>query len=467
MPCVALNAVALGYQLLWDRCRCACAVRLFVGALAGHRLDAAQLLDALPSHESPLLLSIHSNTLLHELLHQAPQPNIWIEVPERALHDTRTQTQVRRAHQRGHRLVWCGEPGQHPMAALADCFHKQMRSLTPEESLRALRATMYRPVPSAKQGWIPSPIQSGQIYDALANRALLAHALDDQNAWALVGWPTDDVLFAQNPKVVAPCRKTMLATLRALENDTSMDGVEHALGQDPVLVYRFLRFANSAGLARVAEVQSLRHGLMVLGYTTLQQWLVAQLPVASTDNALSPIRTTLVMRAQLMANLLQPGDEDALRREIYLCGVLSQIDILLDEGLPAALQRVPLPGRISSAVLNHSGPYACYLRTAIMLESRPSAAGQKLLETQRMSPAEVNQALLKTVTNVLQKSKQLAESESAFQPVLPLNDKTNSPAVQVQAQALAKAHTAYKTDTTRATTSQTSTRPSPPTWSQA
>jgi hypothetical protein len=57
---------------------------------------------------------------------------------------------------------------------------------------------------------------------------------------------------------------------------------------------------------------------------------------------MQPIRESMVMRARLTTLLLNPGVENELRREIYLCALLSQMDELLREPLGTILRRIPL-----------------------------------------------------------------------------------------------------------------------------
>ena len=89
--------------------------------------------------------------------------------------------------------------------------------------------------------------------------------------------------------------------------------------------------------------------------------------------------------------------DDELRRELYLCGLLSQIDLILGEPLPAALQRLPLSGRVNQALLSQSGPYAPYLALATALESSDTPAIQALCEAHGLASGEVNRVLLRTL----------------------------------------------------------------------
>jgi c-di-GMP phosphodiesterase len=115
---------------------------------------------------------------------------------------------------------------------------------------------------------------------------------------------------------------------------------------------------------------------------------------------LRPVRMAMVMRARLMEHLLDAGEEDALRRDVYLCGLMSQMDLLLGEPLAAALQRLPLSPRIGSAILADSGPYLPYLQVATALESTQLRLVGALCNAHQISPEEVNRALLRTLSTV-------------------------------------------------------------------
>ena len=91
-----------------------------------------------------------------------------------------------------------------------------------------------------------------------------------------------------------------------------------------------------------------------------------------------------------------------MRREIFLCGLLSQIDLLLGEPLNEELARLQLPARISSALLSHSGPYAPYLDIATALESPNTHATRMLCNAHEMNIEDVNRALLRTLSQTRQ-----------------------------------------------------------------
>ncbi len=394
-----LGSLTLGYELIWNQKRHCAGVRLFVDTHSHSAVDARHLVTALtelwPASAPTLILQVRSAALLRGLLEHSAPPGIWLEVADHHLHDATMQASVRKAHARGLPLVWSGEAGTAPQGALQHQFHKTLRALTPHEALAALRLTLHpQSTPSA------SPVLAGSIYEGLANPALLDHALDRQGVWAVAGWPTDEILHAHRLKQIQPSRPLLRTLIKAIEEDASLDALEHCMGDEPLLVYRFLRYANSAHLGARCEVTSLRQGLMVMGYSKLRAWLMEQIPQASTDPNLEPIRCAMVLRGRIMERLADAGIEDALRHEVFLCGVLSQLDMLLGEPLGSAIHRLPLPGRIASAVVGQSGPYAAWLAVASALESSNTRMVREVCRAHKMPADEVNRALLRALAAV-------------------------------------------------------------------
>lgn len=405
MALTVLGSVSLTYQLVWNALRQVGGVRLFVTPDASGLVDAAHLLSALDEAWSdqapPLILSVSSAPLLADLLMHARPEGPWLEVAAPLLRDPTLLQRSCQAHERGVTLIWRGEPGTQPMAVLAPFFSRTLVTLSVEQALIALHTALNHPPegPSAAER-AASPVQPGNLCESVASRALVTHCLDEQKAWGLAGWPTDDVLHDYRNRTITPDPRTLEAVLGAIRADESMDRIEQLLSEEPLLTYRFLRYVNSAAIGLRTEIESLRHGLMVLGLSKLRSWLLAQMPRQAADLDLAPARAALVLRASLMAHLMDAGESDNLRREVYLCGLLSQIDLLTGEPLATALGRLPLSERITSALLTESGPYRPYLEVAAALEADALTPLAALCETHQMDPDEVNRTLLRTLAQL-------------------------------------------------------------------
>jgi c-di-GMP-related signal transduction protein len=80
-----------------------------------------------------------------------------------------------------------------------------------------------------------------------------------------------------------------------------------------------------------------------------------------------------------------------------MCGVFSQVDLVLFEPLGTALHRLPLPGRVASAILGTTGPYAPWLQVASALESGSTRVIREVCQAHDIAADEVNRALLRAL----------------------------------------------------------------------
>jgi hypothetical protein len=422
-PSSILGSVTLGYQVVWSPQRQRSGVRLCVDSERTTAVDARHLLDAILSHwphaEREILLSPGSASLLQDCLAHLPAHSLALEVQSHWLQEPDIAQRLTHAHARGLRMVWCGAPGQTPPQAPHDLFTQTLNSLTIAQTLATLRLQYPphsahhpsdpapaqthathgpgSPVSSPVTSPVTSPVISGALYQGLENQALLEYALDQQHISGHVGWPGEDILHRYRGQRIHPSYALLQDAIDAVDQDQTLDTVEHRLGRDPLLTYRFLRHANSAALALPQAVGSVRDALIALGYRHLRQWLQQEAQNASQDPNLEPIRASMVLRARIMENLAQVGIQEDLRRDIFLCGIFSQIDALLDQPLASALSTLPISGRITSALTSQRGPYLAWLQTASALGSGSTHAIRQACKTHQIAPQEVNRALLRAL----------------------------------------------------------------------
>lgn len=397
-----LGNVTLGFEPLWNRWRQVCGYRLWVDAPQHTAVNAHHLLQAIGENyrlaaQRPLLLHVRNQPLLQSLLAHPAVDGIWLSIHPDWLDSPALTQQVRAAHAQGLTLVWHGEPGARPGTDVP-WFHHQLRALDPQETLGALRTALRQyhdlGTPAANS---TSPVQAELLYEGLASPALVEHALDQQRALAVVGWPVEEVLHRYRYRQLQPAHGNTLALVKALDKDSALEHIEHGLAQDPLLTYRFLRWMNSAGLGLQRRIDNVRQGLMAVGTSRLREWLMAQLPHTSNDPNLLPVRQGMVLRARIMEQLCEAGIEEELRREVFLCGLFSQVDLLLGEPLGTAMAHLPLPGRVDSAILGQTGPYAPWLEVASVLESSNTALIREVCRAHGIALESANRALLRAL----------------------------------------------------------------------
>lgn len=393
----ALTSLALGYRPLWNTARKLVAVQLFMHEGGNDQPDVPHFLRMLQEMWSPhaptLILSPQSRHLLALLLEQsAKTPSLLIEVRGEWLADSALYELVQHAQARGVRMVWRGALDQLPDAESARWFTSSMLRLAPQDAVGLMQLDAGAPLPEHLA------LLDGQMYEELHSRAILHRCLDQHRAAAIVGWPAEDVQHKlRGERALAPSHEHVMRLMKAVDADESFETFEQILSEDPMLAYRFMVFTNSASLALRSGVDSLRMGFVMLGYSQLKQWLANQLAQASADKDLQPIRAATVMRAELTERLLDPGVSQELRSEVYLCGLFSRLDELLDEPLSQTLQRLPLSERIHEAAVDEEGPYAPSLLLAKALENEDGPVVRELCERFDIDLEHVNRTLLRSI----------------------------------------------------------------------
>lgn len=130
----------------------------------------------------------------------------------------------------------------------------------------------------------PSALLDGQMYEDLLSRSLLTRCLDTHCAAAVAGWPAEDTLHQLRSSAAHPSRQQVLALMQAIDSRTVARSLRrHSESRSGARLPFFALYQfRSAGSAR-SGIDSLRRGLVMLGYGMLQRWLSDQLPHADGE----------------------------------------------------------------------------------------------------------------------------------------------------------------------------------------
>jgi len=353
-----------------------------------------------------LILRTRNSALMRDLVLGVHEKNIWIMVPETSLlSDEGFLAQAQEACQNGAQLVWSGKGAEQPDESLQGLYMKHFQNYKPERS-RMIQRAGYQDAPP-----LPSTaVRKDQISAGIDNAIFLIHCIEEKKVWGVAGWPFKPLVQQMRAQSSTPSYHAVANMSRAIEKEASIEKLEYLLGQDPILAYRFIRFVNSVVISRGQPIDSLRRGLAMVGLSKVGEWLDDQLIGAVVPGNLDPLRVQIVFRAMLTEYLLDPGADQELKAELYLCGLFSQLDVLLNELMPTVLQRIPLPERVLSAIGGRRGVYWVALDMAFALESGDAVQVSQRGITHGTPPSQVNKALFRVLSSL--------SSITAVQPLL-------------------------------------------------
>jgi EAL and modified HD-GYP domain-containing signal transduction protein len=150
--------------------------------------------------------------------------------------------------------------------------------------------------------------------------------------------------------------------------DHSYEQLEAVLKRDVGLTYKLLRFLNSAWFGLRYEVNSIRHALVLLGPREIKRWVsVLAVRDIGEDKTREMILRSLARAktAEQIAPLAGCPDEAP---SLFLVGMFSSLDVLLDTAMETALEDLPLNDDIRRTLLERSGPMGDILQLVLDYE---------------------------------------------------------------------------------------------------
>jgi EAL and modified HD-GYP domain-containing signal transduction protein len=162
-------------------------------------------------------------------------------------------------------------------------------------------------------------------------------------------------------------RLTLLRLLATLHHpDVELRDLEPLIGSDVALSHRLLRLLNSAFFGLRQPVASLRQALMLLGVRNLRTWVSLML-LAGMDEKPAELLTVALVRAKMCERVAQALAQER-PESFFLVGLLSVLDALFDQPLPALLGALPLAEPVTRALLAYEGILGDTLRSVLAYE---------------------------------------------------------------------------------------------------
>ncbi|MDT7836184.1 EAL and HDOD domain-containing protein [Aquabacterium sp. OR-4] len=386
-----LGQVALGYSPMIDRHRAITALRLTVSpVLPEARPEAADLLallaDTWPAEAGRLSLNIASEALLGELLSSALPPHLMLELPAFIAADPAHSQALAALYKNGNTLLIKGRPLAPLPREVLPCFAYSIIDLADER-----RDGL--PPPGGVSRTIPH-VQSGvrtltEMNDAFGRGAI-----------AVLGWPIDDPAVASGarPSQARPELQAIVELINRVDRGEAIERLEAVMKNDPTMAYKLLRYINSPAFGLSVEISSFRHAIMMLGYQRLKRWLALLLASGGRDANLKPVIYAAVRRGLLMEELARDaGSDDEQRGDLFICGVFSLLDRLMQQPFDTLLNSVPTSDNVRAALVQGSGPHHPYLELVRAVESASVYDIRSAAEGLMISVGTVNRAVLRAL----------------------------------------------------------------------
>ena len=167
---------------------------------------------------------------------------------------------------------------------------------------------------------------------------------------------------------VSPLKINYISLLNLIEEDDfDLTKAADIISQDTALIISLLRLANTRSFN--SEITSVRVAVSMLGQKDLTRWIQTTVIEKLCSDKPNELMRLSLLRAKFAENLAPVFGMAMRSQELFLTGLFSILDIILDCSMEKALSMVRVSGKIRTALLEHTGSLAEVLHFIVKYES--------------------------------------------------------------------------------------------------
>jgi c-di-GMP-related signal transduction protein len=277
--------------------------------------------------------------LIRDFATMLPRDRVVLEILETVAMDDEVHDACRRLKQAGYLLAlddFEDRPDWKPLIAMADFIKVDLLATSPADQLRL--AHTYLPL----------------------NIRMLAEKVetyDDFHRTRGLGYTYFQGYFFSKPELLS--RKDIprnqmnyLLVLQAV-NRAEMDiaEVSERIKAEPSLSFRLLRYLNSPTFPLIVEVHSIPHALSLLGERGARKWVSLIAVTCMTSGKPAELAALPLIRARFCELLAPCAGLAGSANDLFLLGLLSAMDAILDMHMPDVLKEIAIREDIRDALL--------------------------------------------------------------------------------------------------------------------
>lgn len=152
------------------------------------------------------------------------------------------------------------------------------------------------------------------------------------------------------------------------QKKTTIARVEAIVSSDVALSYKLLRYLNSSHFYLLEKVESVSRAIAFLGAKRFRQFvLLAIISELATEKPEELVRLA-VIRARFCELLASKKAGKIETSELFLVGLFSLVDAMLDKTMKSLMQQMPLSDDVKNCLVSRTGPYAVVLEAVEQYE---------------------------------------------------------------------------------------------------
>ena len=301
-------------------------------------------------------INVTRDFLIDQRAMSLPPKRVVLEILEDVQIDAKLVDSVRQHSDDGFTIAlddFCFDESWRPLVEICDIIKIDVMAL----GLDGAQAHVDMLIPHGKQ-LLAEKVETQAEYDALRT----------------MGFSLFQGFFLSRPNVMAGRRLasgklTQLRLLAALQSsETSRKEIENLVVQDVGLSYKLLRFINSAFFSLRQKIDSIQRAVVYLGIEPLKRWASLMVLAGMDDKPGELVRNAMVRASMCERLATKLRATPAAASAAFTVGLLSTLDVLMDQSLEDVVAELPLDAELHGALLERSGVLGALLDCVVAYE---------------------------------------------------------------------------------------------------
>ena len=197
-------------------------------------------------------------------------------------------------------------------------------------------------------------------------------------------------------KDVSPMKIFAIQLLNAVREDNfELDEVARIVEKDIALSVSLLKHINSQRLSQ--KINNIQHAAAMIGQKEIRKWVSTTASTQLGADKPTEINKVSLVRAKF-AEKLAPMFELAMHTDsLFLMGLFSVIDVMLDLSIDEALSMVSVADNIKDALVKNSGPFYPVYEFIQFYEAADWTSVSRFLILYRINPEQIYNAYIDTI----------------------------------------------------------------------
>jgi c-di-GMP-related signal transduction protein len=180
--------------------------------------------------------------------------------------------------------------------------------------------------------------------------------------------------------------------------EPDLAAIERILLREPSLCYKLLRYLNSALFYFRGTITSIRHALSLLGEQEVRKWISIVTLASMGEEKPDALVVTSVIRAKFCESIGRATGQVRYCTDLFLTGLFSLIDAILDKPMQTLLGELPISDEISFALLGKESRYLPVFNLVCAYEKSDWDQVSRLAGILNLNESRITQCYIDAIT---------------------------------------------------------------------